>query len=98
MPPTTVPPTTEKETVPPTTAKETEPPTTAQPTTRPKPGVVFGDTNSDGVLTIDDATLVQKYLSELTEFNSLQRIMADFNCDGSITIEDVTEIQKYISN
>lgn len=98
VPPTTVPTTTEKETVPPTTEKETEPPTTAQPTTRPKPGVVFGDTNSDGVLTIDDATLVQKYLSELTEFNSLQRIMADFNCDGSITIEDVTEIQKYISN
>lgn len=92
--PTTVPPTT----VQPTTEKETVPPTTAQPTTRPKPDVVFGDVNSDGQLTVDDATLVQKYLAELTKFNSLHRILADFNCDGSITIADVTEIQKYISD
>lgn len=73
-------------------------PTTAQPTTSPKPDIVYGDINSDGVLTIDDATLIQKYMAELMKLSTLQRVMADFNCDGSITIEDVTEMQKYISN
>lgn len=102
-PSTTVPPTTEKDimppsTVPSTTEKETVPSTTSQSTTRPNPDVMVGDINSDGVLTVDDATLIQKYLAELTGFNSLQKILADFNCDGSITIEDVTEMQKYISN
>lgn len=99
-PPTTTSPTTTSPiTVPPTTAPPTTvPPTTAPPTTAPKPGIVYGDINSDGVLTIDDATLIQKYMAELIKFNTLQSVMADFNCDGSITIEDVTAMQKYISN
>ena len=100
--PTTAQPTTEKITTQPTTAqptteKATTQPTTAQPTTKPKSDVVMGDINSDGVVSIDDATLIQKYLAEMSNFNILQRLLADFNGDGSITIEDVTEIQKYIS-
>lgn len=85
----------------PTTEKEqstTVQSTTAQSTTRPKPDILMGDINSDGVISIDDATLVQKYLADITDFTALQRILADFNCDGNITIEDVTEIQKYISS
>lgn len=91
--PTTVQPTTVQS----VTEKPTTPSTTSQPATKPKPGVLMGDINSDGVVSIDDATLVQKYLADISSFNALQKVLADFNCDGRISIEDVTQIQKYIS-
>lgn len=103
VPQTTAPPTTEKSTTPPTTinvqstTEVTVPQTTAPPTTRPKPDILMGDINYDGAVSIDDATLVQKYLADISDFTSLQKILADFNCDGDISIEDVTQIQKYIS-
>lgn len=92
--PTTVQPTTAQPTAEPTTV----PPTTAQPTTQPKADILVGDVNFDGVISIDDATIVQKYLAGISTLNTLQRILADFDCNGAVTIEDVTLIQKYISD
>ena len=57
----------------------------------------YGDVNRDGQVTIDDATLLQKFIAELVPFNEDQKRAADTNGDGLIRIDDVTEIQKYVA-
>lgn len=56
----------------------------------------FGDVNGDGVLTVADATEIQKNIVSLFDFTSEQLVIADFNCDGKVNVNDVTEIQKAI--
>lgn len=56
-----------------------------------------GDVNSDGKITIDDVTLVQKYLASVSDFTTSQKDIADVNNDGDISIDDVTLMQKYIA-
>lgn len=56
----------------------------------------LGDVNGDCVISILDATEIQKYLAGLSKLNENQIILADFNKDGIISIIDATEIQKYI--
>ena len=58
---------------------------------------LLGDVNLDGVVTIDDATLVQKYLAGISELDDpLQLLAADVDSSGEITIDDSTRIQKYL--
>ena len=57
----------------------------------------IGDANSDGKVTIDDATMIQKFVAELVELTPDQFIAADTNCDGIVNIDDATMIQKYIA-
>ena len=58
---------------------------------------LIGDVNRDGVISVIDATLVQKYLVRLSSFNSYDDIIiADVSYDGRITTRDVTGIQKMI--
>ena len=57
----------------------------------------YGDVNRDGEITIEDATLLQKFIAELVTFNEDQKRAADTNGDGLIRIDDVTEIQKYVA-
>lgn len=54
----------------------------------------FGDVNGDGVLTVADATEIQKNIVSLVDFTSEQLVIADFNGDGKVNVNDVTEIQK----
>lgn len=58
--------------------------------------IIFGDTDLDGYVNIDDATRIQKYLVYLTEFNNEQKMVADFDRDGEVSINDVTAIQKML--
>lgn len=58
---------------------------------------VIGDVNSDGEVTIDDVTLLQKYLAENSELSETQISLADVNGDGDVMIDDVTMIQKYLA-
>lgn len=51
-----------------------------------------GDVNHDGVLNIDDATLIQQFLVELNPDN-FDQTLADMNDDGVINIIDATLIQ-----
>lgn len=53
-----------------------------------------GDMDFDEVLSVMDATLLQKYLSGLVTFDKKQKLVADFNNDNIIDIKDATEIQK----
>ena len=57
----------------------------------------IGDVNGDGNVTIDDATMIQKFVAELIELTPDQLIAADTNCDGVVTIDDATMVQKYIA-
>lgn len=58
---------------------------------------VNGDVNDDRKITIDDVTLIQKYLANMSELDSTQLKVADVNNDGDISIDDVTMMQKYIA-
>lgn len=58
------------------------------------PSTRFGDVDLDNHITIKDASLIQKYLVEITEFNKFQQYCADVNDDGGVTIKDATMIQK----
>ncbi|MGN1202997.1 MAG: dockerin type I domain-containing protein, partial [Eubacterium sp.] len=59
---------------------------------------LLGDVNLDGVVTIDDATLVQKYLAGISELDDpIQLLAADVDSSGEITIDDATRIQKYLA-
>lgn len=55
-----------------------------------------GDVNRDGVVDIVDATLVQKYIVRLEDFDTETSKIADVNGDGRIDVTDATLIQKII--
>ncbi|MCH5297130.1 MAG: hypothetical protein J1E85_05625 [Ruminococcus sp.] len=59
--------------------------------------LVYGDVNDDGTISIDDVTLIQKYLADLSSLTSEQTVVADVDHDGYVTIIDATLIQKYIT-
>lgn len=58
---------------------------------------IIGDVSSDGVISIADATTLQKYLANIVNFDDEQLAVADTNGDGSVSIADATQIQKYLA-
>ncbi|MGN0502828.1 MAG: C1 family peptidase [Ruminococcus sp.] len=57
--------------------------------------VMYGDVNFDGRINVSDSTLVQKYVSDLVDFNTEQIIAADVDGDGRISVYDANLISKY---
>ncbi|MCI6615656.1 lectin like domain-containing protein [Ruminococcus sp.] len=55
---------------------------------------LYGDVNGDGVLTVADSTLIQKYCAEIITFTDEQLAIADINKSGKIDISDATAIQR----
>ena len=55
-----------------------------------------GDIDLNGKVTIDDATLLQRYLADLVSLSRLQIKMSNLYSDGIITIDDVTMLQKQL--
>lgn len=60
--------------------------------------LILGDTDSDGKVTIKDATLIQKSLAGIVSLEYNSQMVADANCDGAINIKDATEIQKHLAS
>ncbi len=58
---------------------------------------LLGDVNGDGEVTIDDATAIQKYVADMTEFDDARFSAADVNNDGDLTIDDAILVQKYVA-
>lgn len=56
-----------------------------------------GDVNGDGKVNIDDVTLIQKYLANMADLDSIQLKAADLNGDENANIDDVTMIQKFLA-
>lgn len=68
------------------------------PNEEPETPVLYGDVDNDGVITVLDATLVQKLGLGIEEPESeLTSVLADVNNDGRISVLDVTCIQKFIT-
>lgn len=57
----------------------------------------IGDADQDGVVTILDATAIQRYLSDIISFNKIQQYLGDPDYDGSVTILDATRVQRYLA-
>ena len=101
--PTTAAPTTQKPTVAPTTQKPTQKPTDPQPTSPYPPGnYLFGDVNFDGIVDIEDATLVQLHSAASEDsklrLKGLALFLADVNNDGLVDVTDATYIQLYATD
>lgn len=56
---------------------------------------VFGDADDDGMVTIMDATRIQRVIADLETDISFEA--ADVDGDGTVTILDATRIQRYIA-
>lgn len=57
----------------------------------------IGDVNSDSVITVDDATILQQFLAEYAELDLNDKkifLQADMNGDGYVNVKDVTAIQR----
>ncbi len=93
--PTTQTPTQAPTQAPATTAPVTQAPT--QPVTSAPSKYKLGDVNRDGVLSIKDATLIQKHLALLSKLDSEQLLLADVNGDKSVSIKDATKIQRILA-
>ena len=59
-------------------------------------GLTCGDTDLSGYISVTDATLVQKYVAGIEDFDKLQLFNSDVNHDGEISVVDATLIQKHI--
>ncbi|MGN1112406.1 MAG: choice-of-anchor I family protein [Acutalibacteraceae bacterium] len=81
------------------TEQGTEIPATGEitdPTLPDKPAIP-GDVDNNGEVTVDDVTLIQKYLADMTVLDSTQLKAADVTGTGDVTIDDATNIQKFIA-
>ena len=47
-------------------------------------------------ITVEDTTLIQKAIADITTLDNNQKVLADVDGDGEISAFDVTLIQKYI--
>ncbi len=63
-----------------------------------KYNTVYGDFSGDGELNVVDVTYLQKYIAELTEFNSSQKTLSCINGEGvgGASIKTATYMQKYM--
>ena len=57
--------------------------------------VLIGDVNMDGVVNIQDATALQRYLAEYNV--NINLAAADTYGDGKVNIRDVSQIQRYVA-
>lgn len=58
---------------------------------------ICGDADGNGTVTIDDATLIQKYAAQLLVMPQEDNDVCDVTDDGKVGIDDVTYIQKYMA-
>lgn len=55
----------------------------------------FGDVNKDSQVNVKDATMIQKFVADMVEFDSAQIKCGDVDADNRVTVKDATAIQKY---
>lgn len=59
--------------------------------------VKFGDVDKDGQVNVKDATLIQKHVADMVDFDSMQDSRGDVDGDSKITVKDATAIQKFVA-
>ncbi|MCD8025915.1 MAG: starch-binding protein, partial [Clostridiales bacterium] len=58
--------------------------------------VLIGDANGDGVITISDATEIQKHVAGITYLSGNNAVAGDVDQSGYIDVKDATFVQKYL--
>ena len=58
---------------------------------------IIGDVNGDGVISVADAAVLQKYIIKSESLSDEQLAVADTDGNGDVNIKDVTQIQKYLA-
>ena len=59
--------------------------------------LLIGDADLNGDITVIDASLIQKFIADISELSEDAKTVSDVNKNGRIDIKDATIIQKYIS-
>ena len=59
-------------------------------------GILLGDADGDGEVTILDATWIQRTLVDIGSSADFNEVAADVDGDGDMTILDATYIQRYL--
>lgn len=57
---------------------------------------ICGNTDDDEMVSVSDATAIQKYVVNENKLSKLQLFNGDVNSDGAVNVVDATLIQKYI--
>ncbi len=57
----------------------------------------IGDVNSDGLVTVKDATFIQKYIVGGVELDEKSFLAGDVNVDGVLSVRDASLITEYIA-
>ncbi len=57
----------------------------------------YGDVNGDSEVAVMDATLVQRAVSKIIEFNDNETTAADVNGDDTVSVLDATLIQQHVA-
>lgn len=60
-----------------------------------EPEYILGDADKDGVVSVMDATAIQKYKASLITEDKIDLKAADADGDSIVTVLDATRIQKY---
>lgn len=58
--------------------------------------IKLGDVNNDSVISVKDATLVQKYVCGVEDFDNDALVAADVDKNGHVNITDATYIMKFV--
>lgn len=60
--------------------------------------ILVGDADLNGVVNVNDATLVQRYCAGIVKFTAKQFAAADVEGDGRVVISDATNIQRIVAD
>lgn len=58
---------------------------------------IIGDVDNDNKISVNDATIIQKFIAGIIEFDTETFIYADTDGSGEVSVADATYIQKYIA-
>lgn len=72
--------------------------TATSATTTPSQTMYYGDADGSGKITIEDSTLIQKYLGHKSTIQPQYMPLAYVYGDGIISVKDATCIQRYLAN
>ncbi len=63
----------------------------------PAKGLLLGDADLDGDITVKDATLIQKHVAKILTLDSDAQACSDVDGNQDITVKDATAIQKFVA-
>ncbi len=76
----------------------TTPTTPTIPSSNNNPSGVLGDADGDGVLSVMDATQIQRYGAQLITSSDIRLDLSDFDKDGVVSVMDATTIQQKLAS